>query len=249
MSNLIKNMSKDSDNWATTNKNIVKNKKLPIDPNYDNLVERCNNFVSHKIKLLASFSFDDKQTQVSNCNAVGDILESIFYPRFKQIMPSMKVGPKQSSPDFWTERKKFEYEMKTYTIKPSFDIANFSSYISQLTEDHGVFRKLFRTKYIVFEYEIKDEIIVIKSFHVLNVWQIVGYSGKYPITLQNKRRMWYNIRPSSANDWNDKEKTPDKFIASIIQAIKECPNNIKKKDDIISNIQKQYAKIKLKYEF
>jgi hypothetical protein len=174
---------------------------VPRDADYKSLVKLCKSFVTHTIQLSATFSFDEEQTPISNCNAVGDILEDIFYPRFKKVVPSIKVGPKQASPDFWTHNKEFEYEMKAYMLHPGFDIANFSSYISQLSDENGVFRKLFKTKYLVFEYEIDEDEIVIKKFKNLNVWNIVGYTGKYPLTMQNKRNMWYNIRPSSVKDW------------------------------------------------
>lgn len=137
--------------------------------------------------------------------------------------------------------------MKVYMLHPGFDIANFSSYISQLSDENGVFRKLFKTKYLVFEYEIDEDEIVIKKFKNLNVWNIVGYTGKYPLTMQNKRNMWYNIRPSSVKDWDSIDKTPEMFVKNIIKAIKECPNNIDNKDEMITSIQSQFDVIKLKY--
>lgn len=244
MSTKHKNISKDGKQQNNTHESLL---DIPQDPDYKPLIKLCRSFVDHTIHISATFSFDDKQTPVSNCNTVGDILEDIFYPRFKKVVKSIKVGPKQASPDFWTHHKKFEYEMKTYMKHPGFDIANFSSYISQLTVENGVFRKLFQTKYLVFEYEIDDNEITIKKFKDLNVWNIVGFTGKYPLTLQNKRNMWYNIRPSSVTDWDSKNKTPEMFINNIIKAIEECPNSIKDKEETITNIQGQFDTIKSKY--
>lgn len=65
--------------------------------------------------------------------------------------------------------------------------------------------------------------------------------------MQNKRNMWYNIRPSSVKDWDSIDKTPEMFVKNIIKAIKECPNNIDNKDEMITSIQSQFDVIKLKY--
>lgn len=246
---MVKNQKKkDVKQKKPTNSKIKLEKKtIPIDKDFQSLNKLCKSFINHNVKLTALFSYDKKYTFVSNCNAVGDILEEIFFERFKKVSPTIKVGPKQSSPDFWTHNKEFEYEMKVFTKNPSFDVSNFSSYISQLVEKNGVFRKLFQTKYIVFEYEIKNNTIIIKNFKALNVWNLVGYDGKYPISIQSKRNMWYNIRPSPIKDWSNQNKTPTKFVKNIIKAIKECPNNIQNKDKIINEIQTQFDNIKSKY--
>lgn len=234
----------------TPTKNILRTHKkieIPQDLEYKKLVEMCEAFVNHKIQISAKFSFDEEQTPISNCNAVGDILEDIFCSRFKKIIQDMEVGPKQTSPDFWTQDRKFEYEMKAFMVHPSFDVANFGSYVSQLSADGGLFRKLFRTKYLIFEYEVNENVITIKNFWSMNVWNIVGYNGKYPIGIQNKRNMWYNMRPSYTKEWNTKSKTPELFVGNMIKAIKECPNQIDDRDKIITNIQNQFDNIKLKY--
>ena len=223
-------------------------KALPIDPNQQKFKDICNKFIGHKITLIAKFSFDGKTTKINNCNAVGEILEDVFYERFKKAIKTLEEGPKQDAPDYWTHNKKYEYEQKVFMKSPCFDISNYRSYIEQLARKNGVMRKLFKTKYIVFKYDIVGYDIILKSFDMLNVWNIVVYGSKYPITIQNKKGMWYNIRPSSPKDWYNKEKTPDRFIESIIESIRKCPNDIPNKDEIIDNISDKYKKIKKVYK-
>lgn len=182
-----------------------------------------------------------------NCNSTGDILESVVYNHLEDYIPNIEKGPKQASPDFWCNDREYEYEHKSFCAHPGFDISNFESYIEQLCEPCGLFRKLLKIKYLIYEYETDDDAITIKSFVMLNVWNIVGYTGKYPITMQNKRGMWYNIRPSTKKDWNNDKKTPDLFIKAIVKCISECPNNIQDRTRKIKNIESQYDDLRSKY--
>ncbi|MDC0230383.1 NgoBV family restriction endonuclease [Aureispira] len=212
------------------------------------LATLCKLFIGHKISFHYNFTFDDEVTQITNCNAIGDLTEDVFFPRYKKIIPTFEKGPKQASPDFWSDNKEFEYEQKVYQNNPCFDIGNFNSIINQLAEKDGVHRKLFKTRYLVFKYAIENNSIVIKNFNMLRIWNIVGYDKKYPITLQNKRGMWYNIRPSSAKDWNDPNKTPKLFITNIIKCIKKSPNKINNKDEMIKSITDQFNNLKDSFE-
>lgn len=243
----IKNISIDDITEGINKCRITDKKKIENDPDLQTLCSVCHKFIGKKCKLLAIFDYDDKTTPISNCNIVGDVLENVFYQRLREKLPLFKNGPKQKSPDFWNRNKKYEYELKCFTKSPSFDLSNFRSYITQLCETNGVYRKLFQTKYLIFEYSMNKNIVTIERFNLLNIWNIVGYNGKYPITLQNKNNMWYNIRPASMRTWGDKSKNADKFIENIILSIKQCPNKIPDKNKYIKNIENQYKIIKSQY--
>jgi hypothetical protein len=216
-----------------------------FDENTEKIKKVCQSFVGHILTLHANFSLDDRLIQLSDCNAIGNILQEIFYHYFKKEIIGFERGPPQSSPDYWTTNRTYEYELKCYQNSPGFDIANYTSYIHQLADKDGVFRKLFRTKYLVFKYIINNGQIIIKEFTFLNVWNIVGYTGLYPITLQCKKHMWYNIRPSSSSDWTNPGKNPRMFMDAIIRSIEKCPNNIRDRDDIIHKISEQIIKLHL----
>jgi hypothetical protein len=186
--------------------------------------------------------------QFCNCNAVGDIVETIFFPILKKELVDLEEGPKQSSPDFYGMNKEYEFELKVFMKNPGFDIGNFVSYINQLCEIDGVYRKIYKTKYLIFEYFINDDQIIIKKFHYLNVYNLVSYIGKYPISMQVKKNNWYNIRPDNVNNWYNEDKTPHKFIENIIKCINLCPNmNDIEKIKYIDSITLQFDKLKSKY--
>ena len=67
--------------------------------------------------------------------------------------------------------------------------------------------------------------------------------------MQNKRGMWYNIRPDSVKNWYCPKKTPQLFIDNIIKCITMCPNHIEDKNGKIENITRQFNDIKSKYTF
>ena len=85
-----------------------------------------------------------------------------------------------------------------------------------LCQDGGVYKKLFKTKYLVFEYAIINEKIKIVKFHYLNVYNLLGYSGKTPITMQIKKNMWYNIRPESVKNGTAQQKPLNYLLIKLL---------------------------------
>lgn len=239
----IEDISKQIEKITITKKQIFKDKES------ENIYNLCKSFVGHSIEIKANFSLNQKTYNISNCNLVGDLIEEICNQFFIENIKGLEIGPKQSSPDYWTDNKNFEYELKTFSKQPYFDIANYSSYIDQLVQNNGVERKIFRTKYIIFEYDIQENKIYIKNFYFLNIWDLIGYNGKYPITIQNKRKLWYNIRPSNVKDWTNITKTPKKCINSIIESINYSPNLMKNKQLLIKSIIDQFEILENKYFF
>jgi len=212
-------------------------------PNKEILIHLCKSFEDQELLLNATFM--GKCSLIYNCNALGDILEDVFYPIIKEKLDDFKEGPKQASPDYYGINM-FEFEQKVFMKRPGFDIGNFTSYVNMLCKEDGVFKKIFKTKYLVFEYSINNDKIKIIKFHYLNVYNLVGYSGKTPITMQIKKKMWYNIRPDSSNKWYSIEKTPQLFIDKIIECINLCPH-IEEKNSKILSITNQWNELKLKY--
>jgi hypothetical protein len=223
---------------------VIENENIEEYPNSKILINVCKSFEEQEITLTATFM--GKIIPIYNCNAIGDILEDVFYPIIKDNLADFEEGPKQASPDYYGINKNFEFEQKVFMKQPGFDIGNFTSYVNMLTEDGGVYKKLFKTKYLVFEYSIIDEKIKIIKFHYLNVYNLVGYSGKTPITMQIKKNVWYNIRPESVKKWYLTYKTPQLFIDKIIECINSCPH-IEDKITKINSIASQFNNIKLKY--
>ena len=218
-----------------------------MDPDTPIIKEISESLIGSKLSFYYKIDFPNSTSSfslLSNPNIIGDALEDIILPIILDSLPTFKPGPKQKSPDFYNADI-YEWELKTFNITktPCFDISNFMSFISQLNEPNGVLRKLFRTQYLIFGYDIEEEFVKITNFKLCSVWEILSYSGKYPLSLQSKRGVWYNLRPCSFFKMKESHKTKYKFINSLITAIKECPQNIEDKENIIKNIMTQFWKI------
>jgi hypothetical protein len=216
----------------------------PIKENKNNggkdLIESlCNEIVGENIKLNVYFM--GEYIDITNCNPIGDIMEDIVFNYLKNKV-NIREGPPQKSPDYYIDDS--EYELKTFKGSPNFDISNYVSFINQLSQTNGVYRKLFNTKYIIFEYEEKNDKFCIVSFHYKRLWEILSYDKTYPISIQNKKNIWYNIRPGSIKTWDDKNKNPNMCIKYIIESIIRCPN-IDNKEIKINNIKQQWEDIKI----
>ena len=212
-----------------------------IDPDTESIKDACVKLVGAKIEIKYTIVLDTKEEyngKIENCNIVGDCMENILLPFLKKKVPTIREGPKQSSPDFFN--KNYEWELKLFNKSPGFDVSNYISYINQL--EKNLYKKLYKTQYLIFKYSIEKNHIIIRNFKLFNIWDIVSYSGKYPISLQNKKGTWYNIRPCSFNEMGV-NKNSILFIKQICKSISMCPNPIKNREKIIENIKKQFSQI------
>lgn len=211
------------------------------DPDYYIIKEKCQQLVGRSFEFTL-FS-GSEMIPLGHCdgfiNAVGHILESVTFWTLKEALPRLERGSQQKSPDL--RNREYEYEIKSFETNPNFDISGYDAYIHQLAADNGIRRKILQTKYLVFQYKLFGCKIIIKNFWMLNIWNLVGYDGKYPITIQNKRGIWYNIRPSSLSGWADDKRDAKKFIENIIQSIQLCPN--KSMHDKHRIIQRMYTQL------
>jgi hypothetical protein len=225
---------------ATQQVNFTKNS----DPDTQKIRLICQSLIGCEIQIGFNIKLKNGENhsgKINNCNIVGDCMENILFPFIQAHIPTFEEGPKQASPDFYNREKKWEYEMKCFCGGPSFDVSNFTSYIAQLSEN--LERKMYKTQYLIFKYEIKNGYITITNFKLCNVWGILNYGGKRPVSLQVKKNVWYNIRPCTFNDMNNPEKTQEIFIKQICKAIDLCPNNIENSEQIKISIMTQFIQL------
>lgn len=238
MQNILINIYNDS---YSDKKNII---EITNDPQTDKIKEICESLIGCKINIGFTLTLQNGETlsdDIHNCNIIGDCMEDIVYSLIKRKIHTFEKGPKQASPDFYNTNE-WEWELKCFGNSPCFDISNFNSYISQLEDN--LEKKLYKTQYLIFKYDLNENIIKITDFKLCNVWEIIGYTGKYPITLQCKKGIWYNIRPCSFNEMHkSSKKTPLVFIQKICEAIAQSPNILPFKQNTIEKIYQQYYKI------
>lgn len=187
--------------------------------------EEAKKLTDLKIEFVAKLTYTTnkkeikKEISIPNCNIVGNILENIFFKTIKFKIPEIKEGPKQKPPDFFVIKngKTYNYELKCFKKNPGFDISNYTSFLSQICcVNNKTFESKINTKYIIYKYEIKSNKIKILKCYFLSLWQIIGYTKNYGISIQSKRGLWYNIRPQSEKKWNKDNKTIVTFLESLL---------------------------------
>mgnify|MGYP003294394686 CR=1 FL=1 len=104
----------------------------------------------------------------------------------------------QSFPDFYLDecetKNLLEVKAFNYEATPAFDIANYESYLESVSEN--AYR--LNADYIIFGYTMdEDGTVKIKRIWLKKIWEIAGISQKWPLRVQDKRGMIYNIRPNS----------------------------------------------------
>jgi len=217
---------------------------MSYDPDTPVITEICNSLIGSKIQLSFTITLLNGENHtgiIDNGNIVGDIIQDILFPYIRNHIQTFEKGPKQLSPDFYNRSKMWEWELKCFSGSPAFDISNFISYISQLQQN--LLRKMYKTRYMIFKYNLKSNFIELIDFKLCNVWEILNYNGKNAISMQVKKNIWYNIRPCSFNDMNNKVKTPELFLKQICKALNETPTKLENKQQIIEDICTQYYKI------
>jgi hypothetical protein len=180
----------------------------------------CSSLIGETVNFLGRIGRRE-MLPLADSNSFGNIFEDLLFPLLKGNFPDFEKGLPQQPPDYLAGL--FGFEVKTFNSNtgPGFDISNVSSLIRQLSED--LIKKMFMTKYLVFEYANDGTSFKIVNFWLLNLWQLPSYNSKYPLSLQNKNGQWYNFRPSSKDSWNDPQKTPQLFLERILKCIDEAP--------------------------
>jgi type II restriction enzyme len=108
----------------------------------------------------------------------------------------VEIDNTQNFPDFYLDGQNTKnglLEVKAFNNAkgPGFDIANFDSFSKSLLQQS--YR--LDTNYLIFGYEMIGTDITIKNVWLRKIWQLTGGSKPYPLKVQEKKKVIYNIRP------------------------------------------------------
>lgn len=152
------------------------------------------------------FTLRDLEISVETKDTVGNLLQEWL----KAWMQVMKVEfeenvNSQVFPDFYLDKHNQKVdllEVKTFDWNrgPGFDLANFDSYCNSLTT--SAYR--IDSDYLIFAYEMQGSVITIKDVWLKKIWELACPSSTYPLKVQEKKSVIYNIRPST---WYAKKAT------------------------------------------
>lgn len=173
---------------------------------------------------IINFKLKGTSINIGTTDSVGITLQSwlgkfmyennIYFREAKntQVFPDYKLSPKD-------DKHLLEVKAFNYNSSPNFDIANFNSYCDSLIE------KPYNldADYLIFGYTMNNSKVTIKNIWLKKIWQISGKSQKWPLRVQVKRGMIYNIRPvkwysthaNSTDPFNNKRE----FIDAIYQTL------------------------------
>lgn len=174
------------------------------------------------------FTLSNYEITVKQKNVVGNLIEEWIENWLNEHDYDHIYNHSQSSPDFWmdvNDLKKGWLEIKAFNGSANFDIGNFMSYITDLTEKPW---KL-ESKYLCINYQMDEAngIITIDNIWLKNVWEISSPSAKWAVKVQDKKNIIYNLRP---NSWySDRAdyipfKSLEHFLSALDYVIKKYPS-------------------------
>jgi hypothetical protein len=150
----------------------------------------------------------------------------------------------QTFPDFHLDKenkKKGLLEVKTFDWDrgPGFDLANFDSYCNSLLE--SAYR--IDSDYLIFAYQMRGSQITIKDVWFKKIWELSSPSGTYPIKVQEKKQVIYNLRPGvwySARSTYKPFKSKEEFLTALNETRYQYPQTRHANGHWLKNVLKNY---------
>ncbi|MEM6966635.1 MAG: NgoBV family restriction endonuclease, partial [Bacteroidota bacterium] len=138
-----------------------------------------------------------------------------------------ETGHSQTFPDFHLHQdnhRKGLLEVKSFDFKrgPGFDLANFDSYCTSLLSD--AYR--IDSDYLIFAYQMEGSDITIKNVWLKKIWELACPSSTYPVKVQEKKNVIYNLRPSVWYSERSRFKpfsTKEAFLAALNETRYQYP--------------------------
>ena len=169
------------------------------------------------------FELMDINMKIKSKDSVGNLLQE-WLKRWmeKNSIEFSESKNSQTFPDFLLDvddTTQGLLEVKSFDFKrgPGFDLANFDSYCNSLTD------KAYRldSDYLIFGYLMdEDGSITIHDIWLKKIWELACPSSTFPLKVQEKKSVIYNIRPSIWYSERAKFK-PFGSKESFLQALNE----------------------------
>lgn len=194
---------------------------------------------------IINFSLRDLTISVETKDTVGNLLQEWLKAwLMKEKIEFVENNNSQVFPDFYLDKhnQKVELlEVKTFNMKkgPGFDLANFDSYGNSLLVN--AYR--IDSDYLVFGYEMKGSVITIKNVWLKKIWELAGESGTYPLKVQEKKNIIYNIRPSNWYSNRTKFKpftSKEDFLSALNETRYRYPQTRTNNGHWLQNVIKNY---------
>lgn len=191
------------------------------------------------------FTVKDLSVLVKTKDTVGNLLQEWLKAWFQQENIHFEENTNsQTFPDFLLNKddyKKGLLEVKSFDFDrgPGFDLANFDSYCNSLLEN--AYR--IDSDYLILAYQMKDGIISIKDVWLKKIWELACPSSTYPLKVQEKKSVIYNIRPSVWYSERSKFKpfnSKEEFLSALNNTRYQYPQTRHANGHWLRNVLKNY---------
>jgi NgoBV restriction endonuclease len=194
---------------------------------------------------VINFSLKDLTISIETKDTVGNLLQEWL----KAWMMKEKVEFEENTnsqifPDFYLDKHNQKLgllEVKSFDWDrgPGFDLANFDSYCNSLT----VNSYRLDSDYLIFAYQMKGSVITIKNVYLKKIWELACPSGTYPLKVQEKKSIIYNIRPSTWYSERNKFKpfaSKEDFLSALNNTRYQYPQTRHTNGHWLQNVLKNY---------
>lgn len=194
---------------------------------------------------VINFTLKDLTISIETKDTVGNLLQEWL----KAWMMKEKVEFEENTnsqifPDFYLDKHNQKLgllEVKSFDWDrgPGFDLANFDSYCNSLT----VNSYRLDSDYLIFAYQMKGSVITIKNVYLKKIWELACPSGTYPLKVQEKKSIIYNIRPSTWYSERNKFKpfaSKEDFLSALNNTRYQYPQTRHTNGHWLQNVLKNY---------
>lgn len=212
-----------------------------------NIVNRLNNQGIYSSIGCTVFNFMNINRTVGDKSIVGYIFQDWLEAWFDKNNIYYRTNPNtQEPPDFYLNPKSDEIdllEVKVFDITAgaNFDLSNFESYCAKIEEQP---LKL-DADYLIFGYKLISGKLKIKKIWLKKIWEISCPSKAYPIKIQQKRNVIYNIRPAVWYGKNTTFKPFDnkkEFVKAMAQTLHKYKKTSAQAKSWYNKVCKHYKK-------
>jgi hypothetical protein len=146
----------------------------------------------------------------------------------------------QEFPDFYLSESNTEnlLELKTFDADAgaNFDIANFEAYCRSIETN----QYRLNADYLIISYTLREGVLKICNIWLKKIWEISCPSEAYPVKVQQKQNMIYNLRPANWDSQTTRYKVfPSK--GAFVRALYETRSSYHKTAD---TADEWYEKVK-----
>ncbi|MCO5249528.1 MAG: NgoBV family restriction endonuclease [Chitinophagales bacterium] len=196
-------------------------------------------------KGVINFSLKDLTISIETKDTVGNLLQEWLKAWMIKEKIEFEENPNsQVFPDFYLDksnRKLGLLEVKSFDWDrgPGFDLANFDSYCNSLLT--SAYR--LNSDYLILAYQMKGSELTIKDVWIKKIWELACPSGTYPLKVQEKKNVIYNIRPSTWYSERTKFKpfnSLEEFLSALNETRYQYPQTRHGNGHWLQNVLKNY---------